>query len=316
MGVSTILDFFDRYRSLMTCLFTLFFLLLLVLFYKEKCIIFFVLLPVSLFYFIGKWSKYEFIWRFSFFILSGLFFILAATNLIIKLEVGSLFNFLYIFCFIIILDIPFVLWLKGKFRIFDNRFSDAITGITPILVLIVIFVILGFQDLEIHLLSVSGIFVMLLMLNYLFETKRRSRFTKILEEIGNFTKPADFVERVLEKVGKNEEEKAFLEFRFNEFLYYIERGAFEYSYVTLATGILEYISVWNDKKDKRPTGWDITHNDIRAAIVHSLPKKKTGSKDVMVQDLMLKINNLKKFRKDPFTPIADLLEELVKKYQI
>jgi hypothetical protein len=120
----------------------------------------------------------------------------------------------------------------------------------------------------------------------------------------------------------------------------VERGVFGQAYVTLATGILEQIiieqqdikksSVWGKIQGNKPGDWCIhygrgcgkgeaaSHNDIRAAIVHSTPPKKPKnrhkkreyrcSEEGMRMDLRKKKAILSKFRIDPITPIECLLK--------
>jgi hypothetical protein len=190
-----------------------------------------------------------------------------------------------------------------------------------------------------HLIAISGFLATILMLNYLCTALRRSELSGILLELGEFKTPEEFIEKVIERADvKDAERRDFIRYRFREFLDCVERGRFGQAYVTLATGILEQIiieqldigksSIWDRIKRSRPGDWCIhygkgcgkgeavSHNNIRAAIVHSTPKptnereKKEDryKEEKMQKDLEKKKAILNKFRRDPITPIKGLLK--------
>jgi hypothetical protein len=151
--------------------------------------------------------------------------------------------------------------------------------------------------------------------------------------------PEEFIEKVIEKADvKDAERRDFIRYRFREFLDCVERGVFGQAYVTLATGILEQIiieqpdikksSIWSRIKDNKLKKWythygrgcgkgeAASHNDIRAAIVHSTPRPRNKrkrkeyrySEEEMQMDLRKKKAILSKFRIDPITPIRGLFQ--------
>ncbi|MEM3384898.1 MAG: rhomboid family intramembrane serine protease [Nitrososphaeria archaeon] len=282
----------------------------------------FIFLPavtVSLFCLIKKWSKEEFCRCLKLFWLTGIFYMIATMFLIAERDLQPLTSLAYPISFIVIL-IVFTLILKsGLYLKFLGITDDQIIlSNTSILVLVVALVVLETENFDVDLIGISGALIMILIFNYLFGSRRRSEIAKFLSKIGNFRDSYEFIEVALEKVNGGKETSAFLKYRFNEFFNYIERGEFGYAYVTLATGILEMenIKVWDDKKDKKSKGWDFTHEDIRAAIVHATPKRRPKSEEEIGEDLKFKRETLALFKKDPFTPIEDLLEAFIKKYQL
>jgi hypothetical protein len=187
-----------------------------------------------------------------------------------------------------------------------------------------------------QVIAISGFLATILMLNYLCTALRRSELSRILLEIGGFKTLEEFIEKVIEKADiKDDEAMGFIRYRFKEFSSYVERGEFKQAYVTLATGTLELLGVWSKIKDcckkdcedkcKRLKQWwmgcdkngkdeKITHNRIRGAIVHSIPRKTEESRseaEDKQKDLLIRKKILDRFRVDPITPIEDLFHATV-----
>lgn len=146
---------------------------------------------------------------------------------------------------------------------------------------------------------------------------RRETLLKCLLKIGEIKNPADFIEQILKKKSNiSDEEKNFIRFRFNEFLKNIESGEFQQAYITLSTGTLELLNIWKTKRRKKPKGWTYPHDKIRGALVHSTPPKTEGKEiireEAKLNDVEIKKEIIKTFAKDPFTPLNDLLEAVIK----
>ncbi|MEM3886029.1 MAG: hypothetical protein QXO82_03080 [Candidatus Methanomethylicia archaeon] len=267
---------------------------------------------VSLFSLPKMWLKSEFKWRFIFFLLAGVFFI-------------ALFVQFSAYAYIPVVAIPLTLstllfvddikWIFSRYIISLDLLFPAI-----FLTVIVLLAGFGFTQLREHLIGIAGTFIMLFMLRHVCAAMNRTTLLEVLLRFKDIKKPADFIEEILKKSDRtSEEEIEFVRFRFNEFLNYIERGEYEQAYVTLATGTLEFLRVWDEKKNKEVWAWEsekCKHDDLRGAIVHSTPKDKEKAKikEDLLKDLKMKRKILKHFRRDPFTPIRDLLEAVAKKY--
>jgi len=92
---------------------------------------------------------------------------------------------------------------------------------------------------------------------------------------------------------------------------------------------MKLLGVWIEVKNNHLDEWkdrikvsldnknnEISHNQIRASIVHSMPKdKKIMSKpEELKKDSQKKREILKTFKADPFTTIKDILEKATNHY--
>ncbi|MEM1557758.1 MAG: hypothetical protein QXL27_01000 [Candidatus Bathyarchaeia archaeon] len=285
----------------------------------------FFILPIS-------WFKYEFEVRLF-------MFLLAEASLVVLFVVNKI-SYVYIAAITFTVAV-FIFLLLGRFKWHVSEFmgTEDTLIITVLLMASITILIsvtqLGSQENLIetirNLIMISGFFATVFMLNYLCITLRRTELVKFLDRLGGFKKPEDFIEKILKKSIKLEDEKKdFIRYRFSEFLKYVERGAFEQAYVTFATGTLELLGIWYGNIQKRTLKeWHICykddkgmvkeekvqHDDIRGAIVHSTPKHKATEEEKKA-DLPKKKAILSKFRADPFTPIKDLLNAAAEEYRI
>jgi hypothetical protein len=289
------------------------------------------LLSMALFMLPVGWFKSEFKLRFTLFLLTVAFLIL--------LFAVSGVPPVYIGVEVALAGFSTPLLVK-RFRWIVSEFIGARDVLYLATFSMVVAVLAFFSRQLEHLIAISGFLATILMLNYLCTALRRSELSRILLEIGEFKAPEEFIEKVIEKAGvKDAERRDFIRYRFREFLDCVERGVFGQAYVTLATGILEQIiieqpdigksSIWDIIKDNELKKWythygrgcgkgeAASHNDIRAAIVHSTPPKSTNerekredrySEEGMRMDLRKKKAILSKFRIDPITPIECLLK--------
>lgn len=161
-----------------------------------------------------------------------------------------------------------------------------------------------------HITGIFSTLSLFLMLNGISTAARRSKITKC---IGNVEK---FKEN-LEKACGKEETAHFAKIRFEEFLKHIEAGNFEYAYITLSTGLSEMLEVWRDVKGSYPKvnceKLNYTHDEIRGAIVHSLPKRERGKHVEFDEDAKKRLNIIKLFRNHSLNIIYDLLYKINKK---
>lgn len=282
-----------------------------------------VLLGIWLFSLRKRWSKFEFKWRFLTFLLTVFFLVmLFATSEIPHMYVS-----------IVIISAGFstpLLSKKYRWRISGVLGTEDVLTLAIVLMVLAISVFFSLMQLR-DLIGMSGFFLTFSMLNYLSTALRRAELTEFLQKLGRFKTPEDFIEKILEKsIMLEDEKKDFIRYRFSEFLKYIEQGAFEQAYVTLATGTLELLGIWYGNIQKRTLKeWHICykddegmvkeekvqHDDIRGAIVHSTPKHKATEEEKKA-DLPKKKAILSKFRADPFTPIKDLLNAAAEEYRI
>jgi len=174
----------------------------------------------------------------------------------------------------------------------------------------------GVSQVHDHLIGVATFFVMLFALKHVCTAMRRTTLLKCLLKAGKIKIPADFIEQILKKKSSmSDEEKDFIRFKFNEFLKNIERGEYPQAYITLSTGTLELLNIWEMKKNKNPKGWTYSHDKIRGALVHSTPKtkgKEISREEAKLKDVETKKEIIKIFAKNPFAPIEDLLEAAAK----
>lgn len=161
-----------------------------------------------------------------------------------------------------------------------------------------------------HLFGCFSLINVILMLSELSASARRS---KIIECIGDIKK----IKIRLEEVCGDMKKTILVKTRFEEFLEYIEKGNLEYAYIVLSTGLSEVIGVWEDKKNKKPkfNGKTLchTHEQLRGAIVHSLPKRKEIKK--INKDAEERLKVYKEFKKSPFIAICDLLNAIKTKIE-
>lgn len=278
-----------------------------------------VLLCIWLFNLPKRWSKSEFEWRFFVFLLTVVFLVmLFATSEIPHICAIGVIAFAGF-------SMPL---LSNKYKWLFLELLD-VEEVLTFAILWLMFAMLnlfGFLQLK-DLIGISGFFLTFFMRNYLSTALRRAELTKFLWKLGGFKAPEDFIEKILEKsVTLEDEKRDFIRYRFSEFLRYVEHGAFEQAYIILATGTFELLNVWSAikcneielryKDDKGEVRKEkVTHNDIRAALVHSTPRHDI-SEEEKKRDLPRKKAILNKFRRDPFTPIKDLLDVVAEKYGI
>jgi len=290
--------------------------------------VFLALLSMALFMLPVSWVKYEFKLRFALFLstvafLALLFAVSGVSPVYIGIEV-ALAGF----------SAPL---LVKRLRWFISEYMGTKEALYFVAFSTVVAVFAFFsRQIPEHLIIISGSITTILMLNYLCTALRRSELSRVLLEIGGFKTPEEFIEKLVEKADvKDDERRGFIRYWFREFLGYVERGEFKPAYVTFATCILEQIiieqpntgksSIWDEIKDielwrihhDESSGKDkgVSHSDIRAAIVHSTPKKKEEryKEREMEKDLKRKKAILGRFIRDPITPIDHLLRGTVNK---
>ena len=288
--------------------------------------LFLAVLCMSLFILPKKWFKWEFPWRLCFFLLTGIFLEISLILLLPSLETSG---YVYIIAAAVPMAMSLILLSNHKWRFSRFISTENILIVAALLAVLILLNILGSWKLKEGLLGFSTLLVMFLMLNYIPSALRRTELFNFLTKLGNFHTPNDFIEEVIKKANKKGEEAEFLRYRFNEFLDQIERGDMEHAYVTLATGMLELLKIWNKKckkkdkvknrcvKNKYVDGWKdkIKHDDVRASIVHSTPPPWKPEKSP-VKDLEHKRQILRMFKSDPYIPIKDLLKETAKRYEL
>ena len=285
---------------------------------------FLALLSMALFMLPVGWFKSEFKLRFALFLSTVAFLILLFT--VSRVPPPYIVYEIVLASFSVILLVRRFRWMISEYI----GTKDVLYFAAFLMILVTLFLI-SRQQPE-YLILISGFLATILMLNYLCIALRRSELSRILLEVGGFKTSEEFIEKAIEKADiKDDEAMDFVRYRFREFLDYVERGEFKPAYVTLATGVLELLGVWNkikdckdcDKKDGKDkygrlkqwwTGCDknrkdeeITHNRIRGAIVHSTPRKAEDKQ----KDLLIRKKILNRFRADPITPIEDLLQATV-----
>jgi len=153
-----------------------------------------------------------------------------------------------------------------------------------------------------HVIGSFSVVLLLLMIGGIAVAARRSKIAKCVGDIRKF-------QEKLVSICKEEEKAKLVNMRFEEFLRYVDYGALDYAYVTLSTGLLEIMGVWEDEKLKYPEfekeKIPFTHDQIRGAIVHSLPRhKKVKSID---KDAAKRLEICNQFKRRPFAAICDLL---------
>jgi hypothetical protein len=292
------------------------------------------LLSMALFMSPVGWFKSEFKLRFTLFILTVAFLIL--------LFAVSGVPPAYIASEIVLASFSVILLFRKSRWVISEYIGtkDALYFAASLMVIATLFLISRQQPEQV--IAISGLLATATMLNYLCIALRRSELSRILLEIGGFKTLEEFAEKAIEKADiKDDEAMGFIRYRFREFSSYVERGEFKQAYVTLATGTLELLGVWDEiskikygygccKKDgedkcKRLKQWwmgcdkngkdeEITHSRIRGAIVHSIPGKtgKSRSKaEDKQKDLPIRKKILDRFRVDPITPIEDLFHATV-----
>jgi len=296
-----------------------------ILLFSSNLPLFLAVLCMSLFILPKKWVKWEFPWRFCFFLLTGTFLEISIFLLLPSLETSG---YVYITAVAVPIAASLILLNKNhKWRVSRFMTAENILMVAALLVVLILLNVLGLWKLKGGLIGFSTLLVVSLMLNYIPSALRRTELFNFLSKFGNFHTPNDFIEEIIKRANKKGEEAEFIRYRFNEFLDQIERGDMEHAYVTLATGIMELLKIWNreckkrDKvknkcvKNKYVDGWEdkIKHDEVRASIVHSTPPPWEKGKN-SDEDLERKRQILNKFKGDPYTPIKDLLNEAADKY--
>jgi hypothetical protein len=286
------------------------------------------LLSMALFMLPVGWFKSEFKLRFTLFILTVAFLIL--------LFAVSGVPPVYIASEIVLASFSVILLFRKSRWVISEYIGtkDVLYFAASLMVIATLFLISRQQPEQV--IAISGLLATATMLNYLCTALRRSELSRILLKIGGFKTLEEFAEKAIEKADiKDDEAMDFIRYRFKEFSSYVERGEFKQAYVTLATGTLELLGVWDEikgcrKKDsedkcRRLKQWwmgcdkngkdeEITHSRIRGAIVHSIPGKtgKSRSKaEDKQKDLPIRKKILDRFRVDPITPIEDLFHATV-----
>lgn len=254
------------------------------------------ILLVIIFYTPFKWKAWEHFFRITFFYFGSFVWILGL------IKNYGLASAPYMAALIIwTLTTTFLIVTKLSLRV------PALLGVHNVFIslsVLIAMVIHPMPNQELHIVGSFSIITSVLMTNYLCIAIRR---TTIVSCINN---PINF-QALLEKMIKDQKESKLIAFRFSEFLKFAEEGALDHAYITLSTGLLEAIGVWDMKKNKQPRYKQnlipYTHDDIRGALVHSTPKKwKISEKG---DDLLKKVQE---FRKAPFVAICDLLDAVAK----
>ena len=295
-----------------------------IILFSSNIPLFLAVLSMSLFILPKKWARWEFQWRLCFFMLTGIFLEILLFLLSPSLGASA---YIYVIAAAVPMVMSLILLSDYKWRISRFISAENILIVAVLLAVLILLNIVGPWKLKGGLLGFSILLVMLLMLNYIPSSLRRSELFNFLSKFGDFNTPIDFIEEILRKANKEEGEEAdFIRFRFNEFLDQIERGEMEHVYVTLATGMMELLKIWDGEKGKVKkrlvSEWEdeikATHDQIRASIVHSTPPPKQGKNKwkKLDKDLQRKRQILNKFKNDPYTPIKDLLKEAAKKYEL
>ena len=292
-----------------------------ILLFSSNLPLFLAVLCMSLFILPKKWVKWEFPWRFCFFLLTGTFLEISIFLLLPSLETSG---YVYITAVAVPIAASLILLNKNhKWRVSRFMTAENILMVAVLLVVLILLNVLGLWKLKGGLIGFSTLLVVSLMLNYIPSALRRTELFNFLSKFGNFHTPNDFIEEIIKRANKKGEEAEFIKYRFNEFLDQIERGDMEHAYVTLATGIMELLKMWDGKKGEVKkqlvSEWEdeikATHDQIRASIVHSTPPKWRKNRwKKLDKDLERKRQILNKFKGDPYTPIKDLLNEAADKY--
>ena len=295
-----------------------------ILLFSSNVPLFLAVLCMSLFVLPKKWAGWEFQWRLCFFLLTGIFLEILLFLLLPSLGASG---YIYVIAAAVPMAMSLILLSDYKWRVSRFISTENILIVAVLLAALILLNIVGPWKLKEGLLGFSILLVMLLMLNYIPSSLRRSELFNFLSKFGDFNTPIDFIEEILRKANKEEGEEAdFIRFRFKEFLDQIERGDMEHAYVTLATGMMELLKIWDGEKGQAKkqlvSEWEneikgITHDQIRASIVHSIPPKRRKKKwRKLDKDLQRKRQILNKFKNDPYTPIKDLLKKAAKKYEL
>ena len=160
-----------------------------------------------------------------------------------------------------------------------------------------------------HIIGSFSVVLLVLMLGGAGVAARRSRIVRCVGDVKRFREK-------LESMYKKQEAK-LVSIRFEEFLKHVDAGALGYAYVTLSTGLLEIIGIWKDKKRKFPEfdgkKFPYTHDEIRGAIVHSLPRPE--KRKITDKDAARRLEIYNQFRRCPFVAICDLLIATKRKFE-